>query len=230
MQEFTHKSERELTIADFNKEHHLPKVTPKNLDILLADGWRHFGTYFFRHTLNFHEEQLVIVFPFRINLKKFSYTKSQRKLIRNNKDIKVVYRPANITDEKMEMFELHKQRFVDNIPNSIYDFVSTTPATIPCETLECCLYLKDKLIAVSFFDVGFNSTSAVYAMFLPEYEKYRPGIFTLLAEIEYGMNNNKLFHYSGHAYREKSHYDYKKGFRGTEFYNWKGQWIDIEHL
>lgn len=202
-------------------------ITPHELDFLLADGWRHFGNFFFRDTMSWHDDRLCQIIPLRIHLAKFVASKSQRKILRKNQDIKIVFRDAFIDEEKEILFYRHCARFKSNIPSSIYDFLSHDPAHIPGHIMECCLFEENKLYAVSFIDIGYTSTSSVYAMFDPAYSHRSPGLHTLLCEINFSIENKKKFLYTGYSFQETSHYDYKKKFKGTEFYNWEGEWFDL---
>lgn len=207
-----------------NEQFYAEKVLPQQLDALLEQSWRHFGKHFFRYNLGLYQNEIRLVIPLRINLAKFSLSKSQRKILRKNADLQTIIRPVEITDEKNILFEIHKQRFKEGIPDSIYDFLDEDAANIPCKTLECCIYREKELLAVSFFDVGETSMSGIYACFKPEETTRSLGIFTMLLEIEFAIKNNKTFYYQGYAYQGNSFYDYKKRFRALETYDWSGNW------
>ena len=93
-----------------------------------------------------------------------------------------------------------------------------------CETKQISVFEGQDPIAISYFDVGERSCSGVYAIFEPAHSERRLGIFTMLKEIEYAIAERKEFYYQGYAYQGESFYDYKKRFRGTEFFDWKGNW------
>ena len=84
------------------------------------------------------------------------------------------------------------------------------------------------LAAVSYFDIGERSNSGIYAMFDPAFSSRRLGIFTILKEIEYAASTGKEFYYQGYAYEGTSFYDYKKQFRGSEAFDWMGNWGEFE--
>ena len=214
----------EAGVRYINEVFDSPHVSPEQLDLLLAEGWRHFGTQFFRYSLGIYEFDIRLVIPLRLPLEKYSPSKSQRRVLRQNSDLIVMVQPAEITPESVELFERHKRRFKWGVPDSVYDFLSLDPATVPCEGMEVSVRLEDRLIALSYFDVGARSTSAVYGMFDPELADRSLGIFTMLKEIEFGQVNGKEFYYQGYAYEGESFYDYKKRFRGTEVFDWKGSW------
>lgn len=209
-----------------NEEFYASAVAPQQLDALLASGWRHFGTRFFRYNLGFHEREIRLVIPLRIDLTRFSFSKSQRRVVSKNQDLQTIIRPACITPEKESLFERHKKRFADNAPDSLFDFLSPDAARVPCEAKEICVYDGEKLLAASFFDVGKTSISGVYAMFEPTATARSLGIYTMLLEISDALENNKTFYYQGYAYAGNSFYDYKKRFRALQRYDWRGGWTE----
>ena len=128
------------------------------------------------------------------------------------------------------MFDRHKTRFNENVPEKLSIFAGEEPATIPCETKEICLLKDEKLVGVSFWDIGSNSTSSIYAMFEPEESKRSLGIYLILTSIRLSNQIGKTFYYPGYAYRESSHYDYKKKFSALYYYDWSGNWRAFELL
>ena len=210
-----------------NEEFYLSEASPPQMDAFWAKGWRHFGTYFFRYSLGVYEAEIRRVLPLRIRLADFSFSKSQRRVFKKNQDLRAVIRPIEITAEKEQLFERHKQRFTSNAPFSLYDFLSFDAARVPCKGLEVCVFRETELLAVSFFDVGERAVSSVYAMFAPEETARSLGIFTLLLEIEWARANKKDFLYQGYAYNGNSFYDYKKRFRALEKFDWKDKWEEM---
>ena len=212
-----------------NEEFFAEKVPPEQLDELLALGWRHFDFHFFRYNLAIYKNEIRLVIPLRIRLSAFSLSKSLRRVIRKNEDLRVVIQPATVSDEKAELFDRHKERFYENAPSSLYDYLSLfDPAAVPCEVREICVYSGKKLLAASFFDVGSRSLSGIYAMFEPTESGRSLGILTMLKEIEFAIENGKEFYYQGYSYQGESFYDYKKRFRGSEAFDWNGRWLPLE--
>ena len=175
-----------------NEEFYAESVTPAQLDMLLADGWRHFGTHFFRYNLGVYEDEIRRVLPLRIRLVDVKLSKSQRRVLKKNSDLDVSIQPINITSETHDLFERHKQRFKSGVPSSIYDFLSMDAG--PTKGLEVSVRCEGKLRAVSFFDVGNTSVSSIYGIFEPTETSRSLGIFTILKEIEYAVENGKEFY------------------------------------
>ena len=202
------------------------------MDHLLANGWRHAGVHFYRYNMAFHQGALTSVIPLRILLRDFSASKSQRRNHRKNTaaGFRVIVRPTEVTAEKERLFQEHKSKFVDNIPDSLYDFLSMDPDTVPCPGGEVSVYDDDRLIAASFFDIGEDSLSTIYGMYDLDYHNRGLGIYTMLLEIEHAQRLKKQFYYHGYCYGCPSFYDYKKAFQAVQAFNWDGQWHPWEEL
>lgn len=200
------------------------------MDAFWADGWRHFGERFFRDMFSTVGNRFHLVLPLRIEVEHCVLSKSQRRVLRKNEDVQVVIDRASVTAEKQQLFDTHKQRFRENVPDSLRDFLSPVPSLVPCSTYECCVYDNGELVAVSFFDVGATACSSVYALFHPLAAHRSLGIFTLLQELRYAQEMGKQYLYLGYGHREASHYDYKKQFAATEFYNWQGAWLPLQEV
>ena len=213
--------------ADFhliNEEFYAESVTLAQLDMLLADGWRHFGTHFFRYNLGVYEDEIRRVIPLRIRVADFTHSKSQRRVLRRNADLDVQIQPIEIIDETHDLFDRHKRRFKSGVPDSIFDFVSIDAANGPTKGLEVSVRDGDELVAASFFDVGETSISSIYGIFDPNATSRSLGIFTMLKEIEYARDSGKTLYYHGYAYEGESFYDYKKRFSAIETFDWNESW------
>jgi arginine-tRNA-protein transferase len=216
-----------LDFSFINEEFYASEVTPAQTDMLLAQGWRHFGEHFYRYSIGFYGNDIRTIYALRINLSRFKFSKSQRRIFRRNEDLKTIIRPIEITDEKLDLFERHKVRFSQGIPESIYDFLSPTPATVPCDGREVSVYDGERLVAAAFFDVGRLSVSSIYAMFDPVESHRSLGVLTMLLEIQFAIETGRPYYYHGYAYEGNSFYDYKKRFRCLEVFDWQGEWVDF---
>src|SRR5205085_4610074 len=187
-----------------NEAFYADEVRPAELDVLLEQGWRHFGAYFFRYSFGLYEFDVRRVIPLRIRLSEFSLSKSQRRNLRQNEDLEVDIGPIQISDEAESLFDRHKRRFKHGVPGSIYDFLSFDPATVPCDAMQVSVCLGDELVAVSYFDIGEAACSGIYAMFEPDLAHRGLGIFTMLKEVEFAARCGKTFYYQGYSYSGKS--------------------------
>jgi arginine-tRNA-protein transferase len=216
------------SFAFINEQFYTWKVDRDRTDLLLSRGWRHFGEHFFRYNLGVFEKEIRRVYALRIDLARFRPTRSYRRVLSRNADLRSDIRPVVITPETEALFERHKTRFRTGVPESVYNFVSREPATVPCETLECAVTDRDRLVAVSFFDVGNYSISSIYGMFEPGLARRSLGILTMLREIEYALDAGKRYYYHGYVFEGPSFYDYKKRFPALEMYDWNGGWSEYD--
>ena len=200
---------------------------PREMDAAWANGWRHFGAYFFRYSRTGMDETAQHVLPLRIKLDEFEPSKSQKRVIAKNRDLAAVVRDTFIDEQKLAMFERHKTRFKEHVPKELSNFLGDEPATVPCETKEICLYDGGRLVAVSFWDIGETATSSIYAMFEPDESKRSLGIYLILLSIQFSLETGKKFYYPGYTYLEKSFYDYKKRFSALYYFNWHGEWLPL---
>ncbi|MEO5860378.1 MAG: arginine-tRNA-protein transferase [Pyrinomonadaceae bacterium] len=211
-----------------NEEFYADKLLPEQMDSLWANGWRHFGTHFFRYNVGFLIDDLRFVLPLRIRLADLTFSKSQRRVLRRNEDLDVSIGPIEIDTRVQALFGRHKTRFTHGVPESIYNFISRNPDDSPCDAKELRVTHNNELLAVSYFDLGSNATSGIYGMFEPTIVDRSLGIFTMLKEIEYTIETGREFYYQGYAYQGPSFYDYKKRFRGTEAFDWRHDWINYD--
>jgi leucyl-tRNA---protein transferase len=209
---------KQETISEYFFDNHVPAYL---MDQLWTEGWRHFGTYFFRYSQVEKEQGLFQVQPLRVRLEQSTLNRSQQRTIKGNQDVKLSIKPAYIDTEVEALFEQHKTRFKENVPESLTTFLSEQPASKPCPCVSLCLHLDDQLVGISYLDVGKTSTSSVYQCFEPSLSKRALGILMMLLAVRVSSEWGKTFYYPGYAFREPSFYDYKKTLRGLEVFDWK---------
>jgi arginine-tRNA-protein transferase len=199
-------------------------ASPVKMDQFWAEGWRHFGILFFRYRVAAHGDKQFSVLPLRIDLERFALTRGQKRVLAKNRDTRTVIRPAIVDAARERLFAKHILRYKENIPSSLFDFMSPVPASIPCPNLELCIYLNETLAGVTYLDIGQTATSAVYAMFAPAQAKRSLGVLMMLQSIRLSRERGHRYYYPGYAYREPSAYDYKKRFMGLEYLDWTAGW------
>ncbi len=207
-------------------------VPPATMDVLWSHGWRHFGTRFYRYNLSMMGGALQKIIALRLGLGHVQLSKSQRRNLRRNADLHTVIQPVEIDEAKLLMFEKHRHRFDEYIPDSLYNFLSEkSTSTVPCQCNEVSIYDgSGRLLAVSFLDTGVSSISSVFAMFDPDYADRGLGTYTLLQEFEYGQQTNRQWHYPGYSTLGSSRYDYKKRFHGLHSYDFATFWKPFPRL
>ena len=197
---------------------------PERMDALWAEGWRHFGPIFFRYRRWVHGGRALNIVPLRVDLARFVASRSQRRVLARNRDLRVEVAPTALDAEAFEMFEAHRQRFRSDVPDSLHDFLSHAPADVPCRNETVRVYAGERLVAAHFLDVGSRATSSVYSMYDPEEARRSLGVYTILLAVEHSRRLGCRHYYPGYGSREPSPYDYKKRLAGLEEYDWRGRW------
>jgi arginine-tRNA-protein transferase len=216
---------KQETLSEYFFYNHVPA---EMMDELWAKGWRHFGTYFFRYSQVEREQRLFHVQPLRVRLEHFTTNRSQQRTLKGNQDVKLSIKPAYINSEVEALFERHKTRFKDNVPETLTTFLSEKPASKPCPCVSLCLHLDNQLVGISYLDIGATSTSSVYQCFEPSLSKRALGILMMLLAVRVSSERGKTFYYPGYAFREPSFYDYKKTLRGLEVFDWQDHWSPLQ--
>jgi leucyl-tRNA---protein transferase len=214
-------------IPNINEAGELEQASPELMDRCWSEGWRHFGSYFFRYSTRTDSSGLTTITPLRMRLEDFMPSTSQTRVIKRNSSLELKIQAATIDRQKLELFALHSRRFNENIPDSLYSFLGFRPATVPCETKELVLFKDGRLIAATFLDVGATSTSSIYSIYDPTESKHSLGVYLILCSIKHSISLGKTFYYPGYATLEPSVYDYKKRFAALEFFDWNGNWLKL---
>jgi arginine-tRNA-protein transferase len=216
-----------MNVPYINEAAELELASPELMDRCWSEGWRHFGSYFFRYSRMSETRGFKTITPLRMRLKDFELSTSQTRVMKRNANLELVIQDAIIDLEKHKLFALHSQRFTENIPDSLYSFLGHNPARVPCETKELALFKDGCLIAVTFLDIGATSTSSIYSIYDPNESKHSLGVYLILCSIKHSIALGKTFYYPGYATLEPSAYDYKKRFSALEFYDWNGKWLEL---
>lgn len=200
-------------------------------EFLLSSGWDRIGTHFFHKrydTFNIFDDwaSQTQLMPLRYRLDSdFKFSKSQRLIQKHNADLRCVYRPSNISDEKLILFD---QWYLERFKRYSTIFTWISGSDLPFPTHEVCLYKHDKLVGCSFFDITPNFQYSTLAFYDPNELKRSLGTYTLMCEIAHGLKHKKQYHYPGHAYYDNPMYEYKKKFPNPECYDWDLQdWTQL---
>lgn len=208
------------------------KIDALTMDGAWARGWRHFGPDFFRDSLSFMGGEICRVTPLRVLLNEWSPSKSERRTLRKNEIFTVEWHSPRMDSEENELFQIHKERFTENVPMGLENFLGWSLQEYPCEMKQCSVFQQTedglRLVAFSYLDLGEKAVSSVYGVFHPELSRYRLGIYTMLQEMLYAQEQGYDYYYSGYATIESSSYDYKKQFTPQEYYQWGEEWFPLE--
>lgn len=189
------------------------------MDEFLKQGWRKFGTYYFRPECG----SCRLCVPIRIPVRDFVRTKNQRRVMRKCGILSVQFKNLEYRDEIYEIYRDHSlHRFARE---SVLDEFIAAFYTPSCPSLQSEYYLNEELIAVGFIDVSLKSLSSVYFAYKSAYDRYSLGTYSVLREVEHAASIGLEYYYLGYYVEECRSMAYKNLFYPNEKFDWfSGVW------
>ncbi len=204
----------------FTEKRYPNYLTRAALDEYLSKGWYRMGQGIFTcHFLCFGE-RIYSALWLRLELGNHKFKKRQRKLLNRNSHLRIEIVPLQIDKQKEALYQKYRwHRFRGNISTSLKESLFDGGRKNIYHTMECCIYDKNRLIAASFFDLGNYSIASILGMYDPDYAKMSLGNFTMLAEINFGMENGFKYYYPGYIVSGYSRFDYKVNIGDVDYFN-----------
>jgi len=166
---------------------------------LVQRGWRRFGNYFFYPICNGCTECKSL----RIDVQKYKYSKSKRRVIKKNNDTKIILQKPTISPSHISLYNKYHQwktqkdgwkhtnitqkEYYENFVNGAHDFGK-----------EVLYFVEDKLVGVDLIDILDDGISSIYFYHDPDYAHLSLGIFSLLYQIGLAQYNNLDYIYLGY--------------------------------
>lgn len=198
------------------------ELSGSELELLLSNGWRKFGLYYFRPECPGCRECV----PYRVRAQNFIPAKDQRRIIQKNSDVQVQFVPPAYSDEVYDMYTEHS-RFRFEKGSEPKEHFQQSFYTHSCPSLQSEFYLDGTLVAVGFLDVSDSALSSVYFVYRERVHKRGMGVFGMLSEIEYAKSRGLDYYYSGYYIEGNSRMRYKGRYLPAEIFDWVAeQWIE----
>jgi leucyl-tRNA---protein transferase len=205
---------------------HIHSCTSEDYDRFLAKGWFRGAGIIYRSEIVCLDEEVYSIRNIRLNVAGFQFRKRQRKLLRiNNERFRVTLGPPRITEEKELLYQKHSIRFKAFVHTTLSEIVFSNFAHLIFNTREICVYDGDKIIAVSYFDIGHNSMASIIALFDEEYSACSLGYFTMLVEMLEAQQYGLSFYYPGYVMDRPSVFDYKLRLGDYHWLSASGKWV-----
>jgi arginine-tRNA-protein transferase len=191
------------------------QLSAKELSGFLALGWRKFGIHYFRPACPGCRNCI----PLRIPIADFVPSRGQRRILRKNAGLRVVFGPLRFSDRIFAIYQEHSRRRFSqesNLEDFLYSFFLPS-----CPSLQSEIYLGDKLIAVGFLDRGEDCLSSVYFCFDTRHTSLNLGTYSILQEIFYARSLGLPYYYLGYYVPGCRSMAYKDHFRLREYFDWQ---------
>ncbi len=216
----------------FSEMHYPYLLSPRSLDDYLAKGWFRMGQMIFTCHYIFFKGQVYTPVWIRLDLTNYTFRKGLRKLLRKNgSQFSIVTRKARFDAEKEALYQKHRTRFEGYVSGTLKESLLDKHSDNIYDTMETLVYDGDRLVALSFFDLGDESMASIMGLFDPDYHKHSLGFYTMLLEIEFGIRTKRKFYYPGYVVEGYDAFDYKLRIGETDFYDlWSNTWKPYEQL
>jgi arginine-tRNA-protein transferase len=207
------------------------RLAASRYDTFLASGWFRGSVMLYKMDLLCLEEEIYSVVNIRLNINDFTPRKSHRKILRKaQQNLTLSFGPAEPDAAKEALYHLHKKKFKGFIHPTLEDYLNSGYNETVFDTHEARVYDGDKLVAVSYFDLGHQSMASLLGLYDESYKHYSPGFLTMLMEIEFGRKHGFKWYYPGYVLDQPSQFNYKLRLGDFEYYNPNKRWANYEHF
>ena len=199
----------------------------KNCETMIERGWRRFGAMFFRPIC----QECNKCESFKIDVKNFEFSKSQRRVLRKSSHIKMYIQEPKVSTEHLKLFEkyhLHmkdKRAWAHETTDAKHYYASFVHGHGDFG-YEILYYHEDKLIGVDLVDILPNGISSIYFYYDPDFEKLSLGTYSMLQQVQLAQKNNLEWIYMGYYVQGCQSLEYKS--RYTPYKILEGRPLDNE--
>ncbi len=182
--------------------------------LLSRKGFRRSGEHVYRP--NCHD--CTACMPVRVPVERFTPRRSQRRALRDNRDLRIVPRESVFCEEHFLLYSRylgarHANGGMDNPTRKQYrEFLLSSWAN----TILYEFRLAEHLVAVAVADHLSDGLSAVYAFFDPEFSSRGVGTYCILWQIEETRRLGHEWLYLGYWIADSAKMRYKQEFQPQE--------------
>jgi arginine-tRNA-protein transferase len=184
---------------------------------VIARGWRRFGKYYFHPICNGCNECKSI----RINVQDYTFSKSQRKVIRKNEETQIIVQAPSLTSTHIDLYNkyhaykhkndgwthinISQREYHENFVDGANDFGKEV------------LYVEDvKLVGGDLIDILYDGISSIYFYYDPDYANLSLGTYSLLYQIKLAKILELPWIYLGYWVEGCKAFAYKPRFQPQE--------------
>jgi arginine-tRNA-protein transferase len=185
--------------------------TNELLDDFLAKGY-----YRMQHNLfTCNDTQIeynsysVPVFWLRTLVKKIKPHKLNQPIVRKCAAFTVEIKKAAITTEVEALYSLYRNHISFSAAESCEDYLHQRFLPNPFDSYMIEVRDTTTLIAVGYFDKGKNAIAGIINFYHPQYHKFSLGKFLMLQKINYALQHNMQYYYTGYISTAITKFDYK---------------------
>lgn len=195
-------------------------ITPQTYGELLKRGYRRFGSQVFRPACR----NCRACISMRIVVPGFQMSGSDRRVMRQNENIRVELGPASFSKEHVDLYNryqtfMHCEKGWPMQSHSLASYFDSFVAGPEFVGYEWRYYDGATLVGVSLMDAAPDAISLVYFYYAPEWRKHSPGRFSILNQLEYAKEQCYAHAYLGYWVEACPSLSYKSRYRPHELLN-----------
>jgi arginine-tRNA-protein transferase len=197
-------------------------LSPKSLDWHLARGWYRMGSTIFTTHFLFFDNRPYSAIWIRVDLQGFTFSRSQRKLLRKNRqhfDSEVGH--GTINDEREKLYRRYAEDFDGRLSPTIRDSLEDYGDKTVFHTHDISVREKvsGQLVACSYFDLGDESAASILGIFDPKLRHFSLGYYTMLLEVEYCLRQGIRYYYPGYVVPGYPRFEYKLRVGPSQYFD-----------
>lgn len=156
--------------------------------------------------------------PFRVLAEQFKPSRSQKRILKANKNLSIHFEPARPSHEDYELYEHYvteRHRDGDMYPPS-YDQYADFLFSDWCKSAQIRVKDGERTIAIMCLDLLDDGLSAVYSFFDTDQRYKSLGVFLILKTIALARKLNLPYAYLGYYIQDCHKMSYKSSYRPAE--------------
>lgn len=200
-------------------------MSPAIYSILIEHGFRRSGNHVYRPEC----PQCNECVPVRVDVTNFRPSRSQKRIWKQNQDIKVKPVPVQFNTAHYALYQKYQQtrhgdgEMAQHSEIRYMEFLKSRW----CDSVFYELWLDNKLIGLAIVDFVKTGLSAFYTFFDPDYEKRSLGNFAILWQIEKARSLKLPWIYLGYWIEHCDKMNYKTRYQPLEMFI-KEKWIPYQ--
>jgi len=206
------------------------KLQKEDCDYLFYKGFRRSDSFYYKPDCKSCHDCIA----YRLEVNKLVLSKSQRRILKKNNDLRFTIRTPQASKEKEEIYlkyqyHQHYKKPIDKNDKKKFDEKENLETMYQqmygniSNSIEMNIYLEDKLLGFAIMDVGSFSLSAVYSVYDVDYNKRSLGIFFILQSILWAREKKYKYYYLGFYIPNHFKMEYKNKFQPGEVLDYETQ-------
>jgi leucyl-tRNA---protein transferase len=168
--------------------------------------------------------------PIRLDVSTFLPSRTQRRVLRRGAGLfQTELGPLTLSDERIRLYNLHEQgrglaRGDSQLSDDSYRMFLVDTC---CDGFEIRYSYQGELFGVAIVDKALRSLSAVYTYYNPSFEKYSPGVYSIMTQLELCKQWGLRYLYLGFYIKECKAMAYKARYWPHQR-RINGRWMHFE--